>query len=135
MATLPVVDVGAVPPLPVRSHPGRQWTVAALSLTAAVALGMVMIPKKGTPPVQRIAPAPETVAPPVVAAPAAMAPHRPVRHVPARPVVQQADFVRLDDEPLETATIVRVSAENGDVQADLLMGPDGRAHAIRVIGK
>jgi 2-polyprenyl-6-methoxyphenol hydroxylase-like FAD-dependent oxidoreductase len=41
--------------------------------------------------------------------------------------------VRLDDEPIETATVVRFSADNGALQADLIVGPDGRAHAIRIV--
>jgi hypothetical protein len=54
---------------------------------------------------------------------------------PPRPTVQSAapeEFVRLDDDPIETATVVRVSTEDG-IEADLIVGPDGRAHAIRVV--
>jgi anti-sigma factor RsiW len=136
MAMLPAVQAGEVPSLPIAARHGRQWTVAALSLAAALAIGFVMFPKKHAPTVPHTPPAPPpTVAPPVVASIPPAVPHRAIRRAAARPMVQYTDFVRLDDEPLETGTIVRVSAENGDVQADLLMGPDGRAHAIRLIGK
>jgi hypothetical protein len=42
------------------------------------------------------------------------------------------EFVRLDDHPIETGTLVRVSTEDG-LQADLIVGPDGRAHAFRIV--
>jgi hypothetical protein len=93
-----------------------------------------MLAKRGEEP----APAfqdrvPVTVASVTVEPPAEV--WHPVRNRTARPnPAPHADyFLRLDDEPIETGTLVRVGAENGDVQAELILGPDGRAHAIRVI--
>jgi hypothetical protein len=90
----------------------RRW-MAVLPLAAALAIGFVMLPKRA--PV-RMALAAKVVAPP-----------------PAAPAPPAEEFLRLDDDPIETATIVRISADNGGVQADLIIGPDGRAHAIRVV--
>ena len=135
MALLPeVAPASAVRIPPIRPHHGRQWAVAALSLAAALAIGFVVVPKRAVPPIP-IAKAPTVVEQAPVEVPVATAPvARPaVRHAAARPPVFRADFLRLDDEPLETGTVVRISAENGEVQADLILGPDGRAHAIRVV--
>jgi anti-sigma factor RsiW len=128
---------GAVRALPVGARHGRQWAVAALALAAALAIGFVVLPKRG----RRIAPAGNA---PVIAAsvpaerPAVVAPAT-LRHsarrqaAQPRPVSDAGYFLRLDDEPIETGTVVRVSAENGDVQAELILGPDGQAHAIRIV--
>ncbi len=85
-----------------RAGPRRHWRLAALPLAAALAIGIVGLPKRGS-----------KVPPPAMAA--------------------TEGFVRLDDEHFETGVIVRVAAENGDMQADLILGPDGRAHAIRMV--
>lgn len=108
----------------------RRWIAAALALAAALAIGFVVFPKH-----RDVASAPVAKASaPAVAAPAvATAPRSVVRHAAVRRPAVRESFVRLDDDPLETGVIVRVSAENGDVQADLIVGPDGRAHAIRVV--
>jgi anti-sigma factor RsiW len=137
LAVLPeMAPMGAVPSLRLPVRHRRQWAVAALSLAAAVALGFVLLPKRASQVAQ-------VVQPPVAAIPAEKSPvvvpaarRRPARRRATQPALEQAAdyFLRLDDEPLETGTIVRVGAENGDVQADLILGPDGRAHAIRVIG-
>jgi len=42
-------------------------------------------------------------------------------------------FIALDDEPIETEVIVRVTLDDGLAQADVMVGPDGRAHAIRMV--
>jgi anti-sigma factor RsiW len=109
----------------------RWWRVAApLAAAAALAAAFVMLPKHA--PVRPTPVAKVVVTPtPVQTAPVV----RPVvyRPVPRRPKPSE-EFLRLDDDPIETATLVRVSAENGALQADLIIGPDGRAHAIRVVG-
>jgi len=141
MAMLPAAaPVESLPVLTVPARRERRWMVAALALAAALAIGFVTI-RKGEKPATVAIQAPAAMTPAAIDLPverpraaATVAVHRPVRRAAERPAVLQADFLRLDDEPLETGTIVRVSAENGDVQADLIVGPDGRAHAIRVIG-
>ena len=39
----------------------------------------------------------------------------------------------LDDEPFESGVIMRVDVNPGNVQADIVFGPDGRAHAFRLV--
>ncbi len=118
-----------------RPRPRRLWQVAVLAVAAALAMAFVLLPKHAPVrpvPVAQVAvpPAPIQTATTVVR-PAAMPPAA-RRTVPRRPAPTD-EFVRLDDEPIETATLVRVSADNGALQADLILGPDGRAHAIRVV--
>jgi anti-sigma factor RsiW len=43
------------------------------------------------------------------------------------------EFLALDDEPIETGVVMRVGVEPGNMQADVVFGPDGRAHAIRLV--
>jgi hypothetical protein len=48
-------------------------------------------------------------------------------------------FVRLDDEPVSAGIVVRVKLPvqdetvSGEVEADVLLGDDGRAHAVRFV--
>lgn len=127
MATLSEEVAAAAPP---RAHRRRRWAVAALALAAALAIGFVVLPRRSAVRRAPLAKAPAAA----IATPAPIAAARPaVRPTAERRQPVREDFLQLDDEPLETGVIVRVSAENGDVQADLVVGPDGRAHAIRVV--
>jgi len=135
MTMLPAAAPAVTPPtLPARRDHRRRWTAAAITLAAALAIAFVLLPKRGAvhPAPLAKAPAPVAVAS-VAAAPAGPAPSRVIRHAAARRPAAREGFLKLDDDPIETGVIVRVSAENGDVQADLIIGPDGRAHAIRVV--
>jgi hypothetical protein len=42
-------------------------------------------------------------------------------------------FLALDDEPIESGVVMRVGVDPGNLQADIVFGPDGRAHAIRLV--
>jgi anti-sigma factor RsiW len=133
MSMLPETAPSVRAIVPPRTHHGRPWAVAALSLAAALAIAFVVVPKRGVVQPVTIAKALAPVAT-VSVEPALTVPAHPVaRHAAARRPVVREDFLRLDDEPLETGTVVRISAENGDVQADLIVGPDGRAHAVRIV--
>jgi anti-sigma factor RsiW len=115
-------------PLPARP---RRWLVGAAGLAATLAMAFFLLPKHA--PV-RPAPAVAKVAvPPAPLPTAAPAVHPAVRRPAPRLPEPAEEFVRLDDYPIETATVVRVSAEDGALQADLIVGPDGRAHAIRIV--
>jgi hypothetical protein len=46
---------------------------------------------------------------------------------------QPAYFVALDDEPFDSGVIMRVDVKPGNLQADIVFGPDGRAHAFRLV--
>jgi hypothetical protein len=102
-----------------------------MALAAALAAAFFFLPKHApVPPAPAVA---QLAAPPALvptAAPSVVHPtvDRPAPRLPA----PTEEFLRLDDEPIETATIVRVGTDSG-LQADLIVGPDGRAHAIRVV--
>jgi anti-sigma factor RsiW len=119
------------PAIPAARPRPRRWLVGAAGLAAALAIAFAMLPKRPPEgPAQAVA---KAVVPPAPVQTAAPVVH-PVVHRPApRRQEPGEEFVRLDDDPIETATIVRVSAEDGALQADLIVGPDGRAHAIRVV--
>jgi hypothetical protein len=132
---LPTSKIAAIPR---RAAPTGRW-MAAVALAAALALAVVMASvrsRPGTNPVPpsqaavKIAPPP---APPV-------APSQPVkvkpaivrRRLPAKPKPHVEYYVALDDEPIEAGVVVRVGFAGGQVPADVIFGPDGRARAIRL---
>jgi len=92
-----------------------RWAVPAVSLAATLAAALLVVwlsPSLSVQPaVARIATAPRTEA----------------------PATLLAGFIALDDEPIETAIIVRVTLDDGLARADVMVGPDGRAHAIRMV--
>jgi hypothetical protein len=55
------------------------------------------------------------------------------RRAPAEPKPRVEDYVALDDEPIEAGVVVRVGFSGGQVPADVIFGPDGRARAIRLV--
>ncbi len=124
---------------PVRSI--WRWAMPVAALAASLLIAMFLWSKHSSVP----APAPDRAVVRTV-------PSRVPSRVPATPVVVEAKFQKpriartgqpeksetetfmaLDDEPIETGMVVRVSTESGDVQADVIVGPDGRAHAIRIL--
>jgi anti-sigma factor RsiW len=108
-----------------------KYAGGALALAAGLAIGFLTMPKREN--VRPIAIAPPAVAPmvqePVVAAETPVP--APVRA--RRPAVNAAYYVPLDDEPFETGTIMRVGLPDSKLEAELILGPDGRAHAIRMV--
>lgn len=135
-------------PLPPRAHTRtatrRQWAGAALALAAGLALAVLMLPKDEVrqPAVTNAPPVPATFAESAVR-PAGVAPvnERPARPLPVRApsrrvrrAAQAMDyFLALDDEPIESGVVMRVGVDPGNLQADIVFGPDGRAHAIRLV--
>jgi hypothetical protein len=55
------------------------------------------------------------------------------RRLPAKPKPRVEYYVALDDEPIEAGVVVRVGFSGGQVPADVIFGPDGRARAIRLV--
>ena len=118
------------------------WTGVAVALAAGLAVAAYLLPQRH-PRVAVVRPAAPMPAPlPTAAAAVAIssapvdppAPRRPrpARH--ARPTAgEPAYFVALDDEPFESGVIMRVAVNPGNVQADIVFGPDGRAHAFRLV--
>src|SRR5437899_2558257 len=121
------------------------WIGIAVAVAACLALAAYLLPNRrqrevavAAPPA--IAPAP-TVAfarPPVAVVAADTDPAPVERPAPRRvrrvrpPAPETAYFVALDDEPFESGVIMRMDVTPGKVQADIVFGPDGRAHAFRL---
>ena len=139
MAGLPAIVPQGTPRLDLAPARGRSWAWAALPLAAALAMAFAMLPRHRAtvpqaPPTPAVVPAPPAQTEAAVVRQSPVRAPRTSRHPVVRPVALRADFLRLDDEPLETGTVVRVSTENGNIKADLIVGPDGRARAIRLVG-
>ena len=132
-------------PLPARAHTRtatrRQWAGAAMALAAGLALAVLMLPKHEVrqPAVSAPPPAPPEFAATAVQPDMPLEKGRPARPVPApsrrvRRATQAMDyFLALDDEPIESGVVMRVGVDPGNLQADIVFGPDGRAHAIRLV--
>jgi hypothetical protein len=153
-----IIPIRPILPMPARNV----WRTAALGALAAglaiIALTMPHLPaSKDTQEVNVARPNPVT-SPTAPSVPAQLASHTHPRH--ARPELRgavltsvtapapsradspaaiqptetnNAYFLALDDEPIETGIVMRVASPSGDFQADVIVGPDGRAHAIRIV--
>ena len=96
---------------------------------------------KPAPQVAAIRPVPLTpaIAPQAAPAELALVPESvdepaPRRVRKARKAVPDREyFIALDNEPFESGVIMRVDVKPGNVQADVVFGPDGRAHAFRLV--
>jgi anti-sigma factor RsiW len=116
------------------------WIGVAVALAAGLAVAAYLLPARH-PRQILVRAAPTPALPPAVAAAAiAPAPARtPEPPPPRRPrrvhptVPEPAYFVALDDQPFESGVIMRLDVKPGNVQADIVLGPDGRAHAFRLV--
>jgi hypothetical protein len=139
MDALPKLEIAL--PMP-RRTPRRRWIGLAAAIAAALAVAAIVLPRHRD---VVNAPAPTVVleTPAVVAdaaeasAPIAASPRRTRRPLSGttrlRPQMVNHRFLALDDEPIETGVVMRVNVEPGNVQADIVFGQDGRAHAIRLV--
>jgi hypothetical protein len=116
------------------------WIGIAVALAAGLAVAAYLLADR-TPREAIVLPTPVGVAtpPPVATAvveaiptPAGPPAPRRARRV-RRPAPDPGYFVALDDEPFESGVIMRVDVKPGNVQADIVFGPDGRAHAFRLV--
>ena len=135
----PLAGMEWVAPAPKRAAVRRWWIGLAAALAAgAVMASLVMSRHKDVVPVPApaVASAPPAIEAPVVVAPpvqeAVSMPRRVRRPKPSVRAVSN-EFLALDDEPIETGVVMRVDVQPGNVQADVVFGPDGRAHAIRLV--
>ena len=128
------------PAVAAKQRPGWIGIAAALAAGLAIAIYLIAdrVPKEAkvirTPvpaPVQVPTPLTTEVAN-VIPAPVEPPAPRRVRRM-RRAAPEQAYFVALDDEPFESGVIMRVDVKPGNVQADIVFGPDGRAHAFRLV--
>jgi anti-sigma factor RsiW len=113
------------------------WTAAAVAVAAGLAIATFVIPRREEPRVpvavqHAPAPGPRVEQPvereiqplPVVSAAA----RKPLRR--AKP--QLGAFIALDDEPIESGIVMRVTVP-GSTPADIVFSPDGRARAVRLV--
>jgi anti-sigma factor RsiW len=115
------------------SQPRRRWAVAGLALAAALAAAFVLAPKRVVPvpaPVRAGIP----VTPAIEEAPLAPAP---LKRPPARRVIhhrapQLQYYLALDDEPIDTGTVIRVALASG-AEADVIVDSEGKPRAIRAV--
>lgn len=124
----------SLPMAPRQAAASRRWA-AATALAASVTVGLLLWPgrtaKVGSP---RPVPAPTLAAPPPAAQePATVRPAPRKRAAPAKSQPRIDYFVKLDDEPIDTGLVVRVGLDGGQIPADVIVGPDGRARAIRLV--
>lgn len=119
------------------------WVGIAVAAAACLALAVYLMPNRQPREEGLVLPVRvPAAAPPPVSTAAAMTPapvepaERPAprraRRVRAT-APEPAYFVALDDEPFESGVIMRVDVKPGNVQADIVFGPDGRAHAFRLV--
>ena len=120
-----------------------RWTAAAVAVAAGLAVATVLVPRQEA---RKPAPAIPTVGPQVAEAPPPpvemprIQEARVAQAVPARAKVKPrlravpADepFLALDDEPIESGIVMRVTVP-GSTPADIVFSPDGRARAIRLV--
>jgi hypothetical protein len=117
-----------------------EWVAAAAALAAGIGIGVAVRKQKAPEPVA-------SVRTPVVVSEPATAGLRPVDGMASRPQVSnlpqkrranrhpttEGEFVALDDEPFDSGVVLRMALGPAEVPADVLVGPDGRARAIRLV--
>ena len=133
-------DVAApirTPTAPRRVQAGRRWAGVAAGLAAALLLAVVLLPKRGG----EIIVAPAAVVPkssppaPASVKPAIIRRETPPQAAPVKPKPQIQYYFAFDNEPIETGLVVRVGLNGGQVPADVIVGPDGRMRAIRLVSE
>jgi anti-sigma factor RsiW len=144
---LPVAPRPAVAPRPIlvraRTAGSWRWTGAAVALAAGLAVASFFAPKPDAPRAQiaRETPPPEVPLPVVTPREAQVVPEtveqprvqtRLAAAKPRRPALRTEHFLALDDEPIESGIIMRVTLP-GSTPADIVFSPDGRARAIRLV--
>jgi hypothetical protein len=128
--------------LPLRQSGQHRWVPYAVALAACLALLAYLKPKSAEP-VANPRPEPVIASNPPQPLPTAEIPapapvlaggpdSRPVRRV-RKAAPAEETFVALDNEPFESGIIMRVDVKPGNLQADVVFGPDGRAHAFRLV--
>ena len=140
MEALPDVQMPVRIPAPPRpKRTARRWAGIAVGLAASLLIAMVLLPKRAPQVVAtpRAATPHALVQPPATVKPAIIRRGIVPRSVPVRPKPkpQIQYYVALDNEPIETGMVVRVGLNGGQGPADVIVGPDGRPRAIRLINE
>ena len=136
--------IPGISPRPVRRPAAGswRWTAAAVALAAGLAIATVLIPKPEanrpavavTAPVA-VPPPPQPAVPVTIGTEAVPVPVRArvaVTRKPRRPAIVPEPFLALDDDPIESGIVMRVTVP-GSAPADVVFSPDGRARAIRLV--
>lgn len=137
-----MMDLDAAPVPVVREaprRPVRAWVTAGMAVAAALAAAFVLAPQRvqtvEAPTIAQRAPEPAAVPPQPAAPPVEVAASEPKvsRSRSVRPRAPRPQYyLALDDQPIETGTVMRVAFESG-IQADVIVDSDGRPRAIRAV--
>ena len=130
-----LLELDSAPVLSRTGTAGRsawKWVPVGLAAAAVLAAAFVLAPKRRqpaleAPPAARALPAAPAM---MQAEPAAIRPAAPTRR--RRQAAKAQYFLALDDEPIDTGTVMRVALASG-VEADVIVDGDGRPRAIRAI--
>jgi anti-sigma factor RsiW len=135
-----MMDLDAAPVPMVRNaarRPVRAWVMAGMGVAAALAAAFVLAPQRvqtvEAPTIAQHVPEPVAAppAPPVeVAASEPRVSRR--KSAPQKRAPKPQYYLALDDQPIETGTVMRVAFESG-MQADVIVDADGRPRAIRAV--
>jgi anti-sigma factor RsiW len=102
--------------------------------TALSALAGGIATERARPIAPKVRVWPRWAAAAAMAAGLALALVSPKAKAPAPSVARQkAEFVALDNEPIDAGLVVRVSLGPDNVQADVIISADGRARAYRLV--
>jgi hypothetical protein len=130
---------GAMPRAAGAAKQRPNWIGIAVALAACLAVAAYLLPSRTPREEALVLPAPAPPSSPVATTVAEMTPVLAEQRAPRRPrrvrqtAPEPAYFVALDDEPFESGVIMRVDVKPGNVQADIVFGSDGRAHAFRLV--
>lgn len=135
-----MADLADVPAPARRARPARPrwiWSAAGLA-AAALAAAFALAPRTGAPAVPARAVMAEAPPPPVLEPGGRVVPAAAVGGIPRpraarrRAQARPQYFLSLDEEPIDTGTVMRVSLANG-IEADVIVDSEGRPRAIRPI--
>ena len=134
-----MMDLDAAPVPVVRKaprRPVRAWVTAGMALAAALAAVFVLAPQRvqtvEAPTIAQRAPEPAAAPAPAVEVAVSEPKVSRSRSVRPRRVPRPQYYLALDDQPIETGTVMRVAFESG-IQADVIVDSDGRPRAIRAV--
>jgi anti-sigma factor RsiW len=114
-----------------REIKARAERVATALSALADGISTVRAPRRAAPKVRLW---PRWAAAAAVAAGLALVLISPKVQAPSPAVARQkAEFVALDNEPIDAGLVVRVSVGPNNVQADVIFSADGRARAYRLV--
>jgi anti-sigma factor RsiW len=118
------------PPMPRPARTWQRWAMAATALAAGLVVAVVVLPTRTERPPEAVR---TSAVQPLPVEQALTQPEPPRQLAPGRRRPRPQVFLALDDEPIETGVVMRVALGDGEVPADVIFGPEGRARAIRLV--